>query len=121
MEVTEEYQGRGIWRESLHRRPFSNNTKQQSAWGGGNKFAVSVTVHRWHNNINSQLVATITNFIDNYNQFNMIREIISPILRNTRVLYSAPAMLPAGSFVRALLHSLLFLRVGEIIARNMLS
>jgi len=35
-------------------------------------------------NINSQLDATITNFIDNYNQLNMFPAIISPILRSTR-------------------------------------
>jgi len=38
-----------------------------------------------YNNINSQLNATITNFIDNYNQLNMFRAIISPILRSTRL------------------------------------
>jgi len=38
-----------------------------------------------YNNINSQLDATITNFIYNYNQFNMFRAIISPILRSTRL------------------------------------
>ena len=37
------------------------------------------------NNINSQLDATITNFIDNYNQLDMFRAIISPILRSTRL------------------------------------
>jgi len=36
-------------------------------------------------NIYSQLDATITNFIDNYNQLNMFRAIISPILRSTRL------------------------------------
>ena len=36
-------------------------------------------------NINSQLDATITDFIDNYNQLNMFRAIISPILTNTRL------------------------------------
>jgi len=36
-------------------------------------------------NINSQLDATITNFIDNYNQLSMFQAIISPILRNTRL------------------------------------
>jgi len=46
------------------------------------------------NNINSQLDATITDFIDNYNQLSMFRAIISPILRSTR--------LPAGSIARAL-------------------
>jgi len=37
------------------------------------------------NNINSQLGATFTNVIDNYNRLNMFRAIISPILRNTRL------------------------------------
>jgi len=36
-------------------------------------------------NINSQLDATITKFIANYNQLNMFRAIISPILRTTRL------------------------------------
>jgi len=49
------------------------------------KFDVCVTVHHWYNNINSQLDATLTNFIDNYNQLNMFRAIISPILRSTRL------------------------------------
>ena len=49
------------------------------------QFDVCVTVHRWYNNINSQLDATITNFIDNFNQLNMFRAIISPILRNNRL------------------------------------
>jgi len=40
-------------------------------------FDVSVTVHHWYNNVNSQLDATITNFIDNYNQLNMFRATIS--------------------------------------------
>ena len=38
-----------------------------------------------YKNINSQLDATIANFIDNYNQLNMFRAIISPILRSTRL------------------------------------
>jgi len=38
-----------------------------------------------YNNINSQLDATITHFIDNYNQRNMFRAIIAPILRSTRL------------------------------------
>ena len=70
-----------------------------------------------YNNINSRLDATITNFIDNYNQLNMFRTIISPIPSCT----NAPTVLPAGSTVGALYHSLVFLRMGEIIARNMLS
>jgi len=36
-----------------------------------------------YNNINSQLDATITNFIDNYNQLSVFQAIISPILRST--------------------------------------
>jgi len=42
------------------------------------------TAHKY-NNINSQLDATITDFIVNYNQLNMFRVIISPILRSTRL------------------------------------
>ena len=34
--------------------------------------------------INSQLDVKITNFIDNYNQLDMFREIISPILRSKK-------------------------------------
>ena len=37
----------------------------------------------YHSHINSQLDAKITHFIDDYNQLNMIQEIISPILRST--------------------------------------
>jgi len=47
------------------------------------KFDVCVTAHHWYNNINSQLDATITNFIDSSNQLNMFRAIISSILRRT--------------------------------------
>ena len=35
------------------------------------------------NNINSQIDVTVTDFIDNYNQLNMFRAIISPILIST--------------------------------------
>jgi len=48
-------------------------------------FDVCVTVRHWYNNINSQQDATITNFIDNFNQLNMFRAIVSPILRSTRL------------------------------------
>ena len=51
----------------------------------------------------------------------MFRAIISPILRSTRLWYNAPMMLPAGSIIGELYHSLVLLRMGEIIARNMLS
>jgi hypothetical protein len=44
-----------------------------------------VTVYRGYNNINYQIDAKITNFIDNYNQLNMFRAIISPIHRSTRL------------------------------------
>ena len=54
-------------------------------WISSVNFDVCVTLHHWHNNINSQLHATITNFIDNYNQLNMFRAIISPILRSIRL------------------------------------
>jgi len=53
--------------------------------------------------MNSLLEATITNFIDNYNQLNMFRAIISPILRSTRSLwYNATAMLPDGALYHKL-------------------
>jgi len=48
-------------------------------------FAVCVTVHHWYNYIYSQLDAILTHFIDNYNQLDMFRAIISPILRSTRL------------------------------------
>jgi len=44
---------------------------------------VCVTVHHSCNNVNSQLDATITDFIDNFNQLDMFRAVISPILRST--------------------------------------
>jgi hypothetical protein len=59
-----------------------------------NLFDVCVTVHHWYNNINNQLDATITNFIDNYNQLNMFRATVSPILS---LWYNAPTMQPAGT------------------------
>ena len=40
---------------------------------------------RWYKSTNSQLDATITDFVDNYNQLNMFPVIISPVLRNTRL------------------------------------
>jgi len=52
------------------------------------------SVNFFVNNINSQLDATITNFIDNYSHLNMFRAIISPVLR------------PAGSIVGASHHKL---------------
>jgi len=71
------------------------NACRISSW-----FDVCVTMHYWYNNINSQLDATITNFIDNYNQLNMFWAIISPILRSTglclQLVYNAPVILPAG-------------------------
>jgi len=51
----------------------------------------------------------------------MFREIISPILKSNdyvyRLWYKAPAML----YTRSCKHSLVLLRMGEIIVRNMLS
>jgi hypothetical protein len=40
---------------------------------------------RTYDDITSQLDATITNFIDNYNRLNMFRAIILPILGSTRL------------------------------------
>jgi len=48
-------------------------------------FDVCVTVHHCYNNINIQTDAKIKHFIENYNQLNMFRAIISPILRSTRL------------------------------------
>jgi hypothetical protein len=48
-------------------------------------FEVCVTAHHWYSDINSQLDATKTSFIDNCNQLNMFRTIISPIPRSTRL------------------------------------
>jgi len=48
-------------------------------------FDACVTVHHCYYKINSQLDATITHLSDNYNQLNMFRAIISPILRSTRL------------------------------------
>ena len=45
-------------------------------------FDVSVTVHHWYNNINSQLDVTI---IILFNHLNMFRAIMSPNLRSTRL------------------------------------
>ena len=96
-------------------------------------FDICVTVHHRYNNRNSQLDATITNFIDNYMQLNMFRAIISPILRSTRLcLRLVVQCTDDAAFWRCLLaassvlyttsckHRLVFLRMGEIIARNML-
>ena len=49
--------------------------------------------------------------INNFNQLNMFRAIISPILRSTRLFvyslwYNAPTMLPARSIARTLYHKL---------------
>jgi len=35
--------------------------------------------------MNSQLDATVTNIIDNYNQLNMFRAIVLPIFKSTRL------------------------------------
>jgi len=88
-----------------------------------------------HNNVNSQSDATITDFIDNYNPLNMFRAIILPILRSCvySLWYKAPGTLPAGDkdevefhstpvlYITSCKHSLVLLRMGEIIAINMLS
>jgi len=78
-------------------------------------------------------------FINDFNQLNIFRAIISPILRSTNCVYSlsynVSTMLPAGDVdeVENLIHvtgrqhtisckhSLVLLRMGEIIALNMLS
>jgi len=46
---------------------------------------ICVTSNIRNDIINYQLYAIITNFVDNFNQLNMFRAIISPILRSTRL------------------------------------
>ena len=103
----------------------------------GFTFDVCVTVHHWYNNINSQLDGDNNNFINNFYQLNMFRAIISPILRITRLCLQlvvqctddATCCWPAGHlqaassvfYTTSCKHSLVILRMGEIIARNMLS
>jgi len=69
-------------------------------------------------------------FIDNYDQLNMFRAIISPILWSTRLCLQLvivplhPCHQQAASsllYTTSCKHSLILLRMGEIIARNMLS
>ena len=77
-------------------------------------FDVCVTANHRYNNINSQLDATITNclLIITLNTFRAIR--IPP----------RPCHQQAASSVHCITsckHSLVLLRMGEIIARNMLS
>ena len=112
-----------------------------------NAFDVCVTVYHWYKNINSQLDTTIKNFIDNNNQLNMFRAIISPILRSTILClqlvvqctddaaccwpgWGGSAVPPHPGHQQAALsvhyttsckHSIVLLRMGEIIARNMLT
>ena len=45
----------------------------------------NLVVHTTAVYFNMLIDATITNFIDNYNQLSMFRAIISPILRSTRL------------------------------------
>ena len=87
----------------------------------------------FYSNINSQLDAKITNFIVNYNQLNMFRPIISPILRSTRMCLQLAVQCTGDAdswwqqaaspvhYNASCKHSLVLLRMGEIIARNMLS
>jgi len=70
-------------------------------------------------NINNQLDAIIIIIIIIFfNQLNMFRAIISPILRSTRLWYNAA---PLVHYTTRCKHSLVLLRMDEIIARNMLS
>ena len=46
---------------------------------------IGIMYFQKYKNINSQIDGKITHFIDNYNQLNMFRAIISPILRSTRL------------------------------------
>jgi len=66
------------------------------------KFDVCVTMHHWYNNINSQLDATIIILL--------IKHWSCCLLAASPVHYTASCK-----------HSLMLLRMGEIIARNMMS
>ena len=66
---------------------------------------------------------------NNSSQLNMFRAIIFPIFRSTRLCYSLwyiePTMLPAGGrqdrvciIPQAVTHSLVFLKMGKIIAET---
>ena len=73
--------------------------------------------------------------INNYSQLNMFREIIVPIFRSTRLCVTACGIMHprccrpvAGGrqhrgciIPQAVTHSLVLLKMGKIIARNMLS
>ena len=65
--------------------------------------------------------------INNSSQLNMFRAIILPIFRSTRLCYSlwynAPTMLPATSCIipQAVTYNLVLLKMGKVIARNILS
>jgi len=81
------------------------------------------------------------NFLNNFNQFNIFRALISPILRSTRLCLNLvakstddaacwwpiphhPCHQQAASsvlYTTSRKHSLMLLRMGEIIVRNMLS
>jgi len=54
-------------------------------------------------------------FINNFTQLNVFRAIVSPILRSTRLC------LQLVHYTTGCKHSLVLLRMGETIARNMLS
>ena len=71
--------------------------------------------------------------INKSTQLNMFRATVLPIFRSTRLCYSVwynapPTMLPAGGrqhrgyiIPHAVTHSLVLLKMGRTIARNMLS
>ena len=63
-------------KDELHASKSDSNRKYVTAF---------IRTSLFYNNINSQLDATITNFIDKFNQLNMFRVIISPIVRRTRL------------------------------------
>ena len=84
------------------RRPYTNYNLETDPTATDSTVYLKLQVARIY--VNSQLDATITDFIDNYNQHSMFRAIISPILKSTRLRYNAPAMLPALSTVGTLHH-----------------
>jgi len=77
---------------------FSSSVKQSTTVY--NKFEICVTVRHWYSIINSQLDASITNFIDNYKQLNMFRVIISPIRRSARLCLQFVVQCTGGAACR---------------------
>ena len=103
----------------------------ESGWYMPFEFDVCMTVHQWYNNKISQIDTTViilltisissTCFGPQFRPFSGAQDCVY------RLWYKTPAMLPAGDqdevklVITSCKHSLMLLRMGEIIARNMLS